>query len=313
MSLRLVSLAAVMLLAGAAAAEPRLRARIVVDDGIVTLGDVLADAGEAGDAVLARSPEPGRRMIIGVGHISAVARARGLDWRPLRGLDRIVVRRASRRVARAEIEELITKGLAETAPGGNLRVALANRGLEIHLPTDSPIALEVENLAYDRRNGRFSATIVAARGTPGAWRSEVRGRAYAVVEVPVLRHAVRRGDVIGEGDLDWTELRADRLPASVVTDPGELVGRTPRRVLRPGQPIRAEDVRAPIVVAKGASVIMTYHAPAMVLSAGGRALEDGAMGEMIRVLNTHSNTVVKATVAGGNLVTVAVGSRFAAY
>ncbi len=185
--------------------------------------------------------------------------------------------------------------------------------MEIHLPTGAPPTLVVEDLGYDRRRGRFSATLVAAWGTAHESRSMLTGRAFPVVEVPALRRHVRRDETIGEGDIEWTEIRADRMPPYVITDPAELVGLVPRRALRPGVPIRANDVRAPIVVAKGANVTMTYRTPTMVLTVAGRAIEGGAMGETIRVLNIKSKRVIDATVAGGGLVTVASRHPLSAY
>ncbi len=315
MNLRLSAIAAAIVLVGASslAAEPRLRARAIVEDGLVTLGDVLDDAGAAADAVVARAPEPGRRMMIGVSRIYAVARAGGLDWRPRHGIVRIVVHRASRRIARPVIEEHLRRALAGVADGEKLRVTLAGRAADIHLPTAAPATLDVENLAYDRKSGRFSAAVVAAPGTPWETRSEVMGTAVPVVEVPALRHRMRRGEIIAESDLGWIERRADRLSATTVTDPSEIVGLTPRRALRAGEPIRARDVRAPVVVAKGATVTMSYRTPTMALTVAGRALEDGATGETIRVLNIQSNRVIEAAVASAGLVNVTARRPLTAY
>ncbi len=107
MNPRFITLAAVLMLLGgqAHAAEPRLRTNAIVEAGVVTLGDVLEHAGDATDAVVAPAPAPGQRAIIGVSRVYAVARANGLEWRPLRGVGRVIVRRASQRISRPKIEE----------------------------------------------------------------------------------------------------------------------------------------------------------------------------------------------------------------
>ena len=307
MTQRFIALAVALMLVGgqADAAGTRLRTSAIVEAGVVTLGDVLEHAGVAAGAVVAPAPAPGKRGMIGVSRIYAVARANGLEWRPLRGASRVIIRRASQRISRPVIEERLREALAEEAPGKSLRVTLAHRTVEINLPIGAPPTLVVEDLGYDRRRGRFSATLVAARGTVHESRTMLTGRAFPVVEVPALRRRVRRDEIIGEGDIEWIELRADRMPPYVVTDPADLVGLAPRRALRPGVPIRANDVRAPIVVAKGAKVSMTYRTPIMVLTVAGRAIEGGAMGATIRVLNIKSKRIIDATVAGSGLVTVA--------
>ena len=72
-------------------------------------------------------------------------------------------------------------------------------------------------------------------------------------------------------------------------------------------------MRAPVVVAKGATVTMSYRMPTMALTVAGRALEDGAMGETIRVLNIQSNRVIEAAVASAGLVNVTARRPLTAY
>ena len=137
------------------------------------------------------------------------------------------------------------------------------------------------------------------------------GRAVEVVELPVLSRRHKRGEIIGEGDIEWIERQVDRLPQGAITEIADLVGQALRRSIRPRQPVRANDVHAPIVVAKGAMVVLVYRTASMVLTAGGRALEDGARDAVIRVLNTHSKIVLEARVDGGNVVSVARSPIFA--
>ena len=54
--------------------------------------------------------------------------------------------------------------------------------------------------------------------------------------------------------------------------------------------------------------MMSYRTAAMVLTTPGRALDDGALGEVIRVLNSQTKVVVDATVSGGGQVSVAIAS-----
>lgn len=316
MILRIVFLAIALALGATAtnpamAAEARLRASVVVDGPIVTLGDVLADAGAAADAVLARAPAPGRRMVVSVSLVFRVARANGLDWKPGRGLDRVVVSRAGRRIAKSEIEKSLIAALKDIAPGKNLRIDIQGRGADIVLPTAAPRTVDIENLTLDRARGRLTATVVAAAGTAFTQRANIAGRVYAIVELPMLRRTLRRGEVIERSDLDWTEMRADRFRRPPIDDPADIVGQAARRTLRAGQPLYANDLRAPIIVAKGSNVTMSYRTKSMVLTTIGKALKDGGQGETIRVLNTQTNTVIDARVEGSGMVVVASRRRLA--
>ena len=69
-------------------------------------------------------------------------------------------------------------------------------------------------------------------------------------------------------------------------------------------PLRAGDFRKPIVVTKNSLVTMVVQTPYMLLTAQGRAIQDGAMGDAIRVMNTFSKVTVDAVVEGPSRVLV---------
>ncbi len=120
----------------------------------------------------------------------------------------------------------------------------------------------------------------------------------------VLNRPLNRGDVISESDLDVTELKKGSSGLIYVTDPEQLVGMSAKRPLRSGIPLRASDVAVPKVVTKGEIVTMAFEAPGMSLSVRGKSLDDGLLGDTIRVLNTQTNRTVEATVAAPGYVLV---------
>ena len=313
-TLRLLGLIAalaitVSLLSPASAAELQLLPRIVVDDHLVTLADLFGDMGEAGEAVVARSPEPGKRNTITVARIHRAVRDQGLDWMPLRGLKRVTVNRTGRRIPDFEIESAILIALAGEVRGDGLSITLANRNQALFVARDAAPGLDVENISYDARTGRFAASLVAAAGTAYEARAVFSGRAIETVELPVLNRTMKKGEIIGDGDIEWIDWQVKRIPRDAITDVADLVGQAARRSLRPDSPLRARDVGEPIVVTKGSAVSLVYRTPMMVLTAGGRALEDGAMGSVIRILNSKSKVVIEARVDSANILSV-TGSSF---
>ena len=316
MKLRLSHLIAMVLLAtlisGAAVAETlRIHTRLTVTGDIITLGDVFGIVGDGADVVVAQAPLPGKRQAIGVNRIRMLARTAGLDWKPPFGLDRIIVTRASRRISDLEITARVRDELALMTSVDNLRIELANRGPELHVAVGASTMIDIENITYDARSGRFVASLIAAPDTADAVRAEIRGRAIEIMEVPVLSTRLRRGDIIGEDDIQWIEWPVSRLAMGTVTDDSDLLGFALRRSLTPGQPVRERDIEEPVVVAKGSTVMLVYRTAVMVMSASGKALDDGAMGATIRVLNSHSKMVVEATVEGGSVVSVSLAPRLA--
>ena len=65
------------------------------------------------------------------------------------------------------------------------------------------------------------------------------------------------------------------------------------------------------MVNKGSLVTMTLTGPAMLLTARGRAQENGGKGDVIRITNTHSKQVVEAVVTGPGRVMVGFANRLA--
>jgi len=73
-------------------------------------------------------------------------------------------------------------------------------------------------------------------------------------------------------------------------------------VLRAGQPVRADDVRKPVLVAKGQTITMIFAAPGLTLTATGRAMSEGGMGETVTVLNPVSYRQITGVVTGAGEV-----------
>jgi flagella basal body P-ring formation protein FlgA len=65
-------------------------------------------------------------------------------------------------------------------------------------------------------------------------------------------------------------------------------------------------------VTRNAQVIIRLQSGAMTLTSQGRALEDGARGDVIRVTNLQGGKTVEATVIGPDQVEVKLAARLAA-
>lgn len=296
-----------------AASPVTLRANIVVAGKMITLGDLFDGAGERAAAKVASAPEPGDRSIFRAEAIAAFARANGLDWRRPPGKRIVAIRRASQIVPRDEIIDQLGMALLDRTEFADLEVELADRNLTVHVATDAAATVAVEDLRYDFRRGRFSATLLAPANSPQASRIAVKGRAYEVTTIPVLRSHVAAGRLIDAEDIDLRRVRVARLGRNVITDASVIVGKSVRRRLRPGTPLRTGDLREPVAVAKGALVAMIYKTERLLLSAVGKALDAGAIGDTIRVTNTRSRQTIEAVVTRPGEVVARPGMRLVSH
>ena len=81
-----------------------------------------------------------------------------------------------------------------------------------------------------------------------------------------------------------------------------------RHPTRVGQPLRASDLMRPEIVHRNEPVTLVYEAPGLVLTVRGKAMDPGAEGDVISVLNSQSNRTIQGTVAGPARVVVRSGA-----
>ena len=95
------------------------------------------------------------------------------------------------------------------------------------------------------------------------------------------------------------EIRGD-----VVRTIDDATGLAARRALRTGEPLRTADLTKPEIVQRNEAVTLVFEAPGMVLTIRGKALESGAEGDVISVLNAQSKRTVQGTITGPGQVTL---------
>jgi len=127
------------------------------------------------------------------------------------------------------------------------------------------------------------------------------------VRIVVPTRDIARGETLGETDLTYAFVAPEAVVSGTPTSLGNLVGMQTRRVLRAGMSMRNDDVRAPILVNKGATVTMMFEAPGVTLSATGRAMSEGGIGDTVTVLNVASYRQISAIVTGPGTVKAVAG------
>lgn len=298
--------AAILFAGGACAAE--LRATSMVGGEVVTLGDLFDDAGDAAKAVVANAPAPGSALDISVSRISLVARRNGLAWHNTGGLTHITVSRSGVAVPEAEVSAAIASAIANQTPSllstAKLQIDYAGGTSGVQVGENAARTVKVEQLAYNPRNGAFDAMLRAPADDLSIAPRRVSGRAYPITDVPVLVRDVAPGDVVRKQDIQWIRLPSDRVSNNIVTTEAGLVGMSPRYPVRTGEPLRISDMQPPVVIVKGATVDMNYVSGALTLLARGRALQNGAVGDTIDIMNPRSNRTVQGIVEGPNMVRI---------
>jgi flagella basal body P-ring formation protein FlgA len=298
-----LALAALPALAGP---RPVLKAEVTVATDVITLGDLVEGAGAAAATPVFRAPGLGKAGTIQAARIEEAAHAAGLGLVDTAGLAQVVVTRGARRVSRVEMETVIREALRS-------RYGMEQPDLSISFESDGAYVVEpdvagapsVTELTYDARSRRLDATLVVAGSRSTALKPfRLSGQVLDMVDVPVLTGDVERGEPVKAADTRIERRPRAEVPQNGLADPATAAGRVARIALRAGALLREQDLVRQDLVEKNSLVLVAYEAPGVSLSMRGKALEAGAMGDVINVLNVLSKRIVQATVSGRGRVTV---------
>lgn len=218
-----------------------------------------------------------------------------------------VLRMATQKLADAVLEDAILAALA--ARQVDVRSATIRfTGLSTTAMLAADAELSVERLTWQPATQRFVAVLMAKTPAAPAQRISAIGQLSRDTQVPVPVRPLQAGQVIAASDVEWVSMGGRRLPANIAREPSELIGRMPRRSLPQGTPITTADLKRPVVVARGAQVIIVIGGQNMRLTARGQALDEGAVGDTVRVANAQSRTVVTGVVRADGHVDVTLAA-----
>ncbi|CAD0186569.1 flagellar basal body P-ring biosynthesis protein FlgA [Ruegeria sp. THAF57] len=121
-----------------------------------------------------------------------------------------------------------------------------------------------------------------------------------LADIVVATRTIRAKEIIAASDL---ELKAQDVDGAVVSKEG-LVGQEARVALYPGRPIRKGDFGPPALVNRNDLVVLVFDRRPLSITAEGRALGRGAVGERIRVMNLSSRTTVSGLIRADGQIEV---------
>ncbi|MCB1508643.1 MAG: flagellar basal body P-ring formation protein FlgA [Hyphomicrobiaceae bacterium] len=297
----------VSLSALADAPMPLLRATVVVHADVVTAGDLFDHAGLAAETPVFRAPAPGSRGSVPAEAVARAARAAGLDRVDLGGLSEVLVERAGHFVTaddiRTAVEDVLADALGVQPESLDVTYSAFIDGLYVPAEAGEPFRAELRRRPDNA--GRFEAEIrLAGEARPVT----VTGRAVEMVEVAVMARSLARGERITGDAVRVERIAARRLPRRGALDIADIEpGLAATRALRAGSMLAPGDLAAPPYVERNGLVTLIYRAGALQLTARGRALDVGAEGSLVSVLNLQSNRVVQGVVSAPGLVVVTAG------
>lgn len=294
---------------------PVLRANVTVSDDIVRIGDLIDNAGSAGQVAIYRAPDLGTTGSLPVAQVLTALRAHQVIGVDTRDLKQITVTRLARTLEGREIEQLVAHALERRnglGDAANLAITFDRDPGDIRMDASNSGSVQPVSVRYEPRNTRFDVTFeIANESGIAAAKLRFTGTAIETVEAAVLTRGVERGEVLKSSDL----LTERRPKAEVGTDAAardNTVGMQARRQLRAGQALRLADLAKPDLVTRDQSVTLIYEAAGLYLTMRGKAQDGGTEGDVVNVLNLQSKRTVSGVITGRGQVTISVAMpRFA--
>jgi flagella basal body P-ring formation protein FlgA len=287
------------------------RSDVIVTEPLVHLSDVaqIESAAIADDEAvlelrkisLGQSPKAGESKVIQGVEVLERMREAGvrLDSLVYTFPRQITVTRAYREVAGEELERALKSFLASY-----------DRPLEVkHLVAGNPIKIPADSLGVEVvgvqpiQPGHYGIDYRSRAGT-----DEVRFQMRALADewkiMPVASRPLKRGEVIGAGDVRLAKVNATVMPRESIEQIGDVVGRSLVRDIGQGEMFNTAAVIVPPLVTAGSRVTMLYRHGRLEAAAIGVALEAGVERQEIKVRNEASQKVVSARVVEKGVVEV---------
>ncbi|WP_198399612.1 flagellar basal body P-ring formation chaperone FlgA [Bradyrhizobium yuanmingense] len=295
-------------------AAPTLRASVTVTSDVVRIGDLIDNAGSAALIPVYRSPDLGTTGTLTVGQVLSVLRAKQVIGVMTGDIKEVQVTRLARTLASKDIENAVAAALERRfglGDAANITITFDRSVAEMRLDASNSGALQPVATRYDARSGRFDIAFeIANDGNAAPTKLRFTGTAIETVEVAVLTRDIDRTDLLKSSDLSLER----RPKAEVAGEPASRdrsIGMQLRRAMRAGTPIRAADLVKPDFVVRDQAVTIIYQVPGLYLTTRGKAIESGAEGDTISVLNLHSKRTLTGVITGRGQVTVQGASQSA--
>jgi flagella basal body P-ring formation protein FlgA len=292
----------------------RLKERVEINDADILLGQIATIEGadtrfnqRLKDILIAKAPLPGDTRQIDPNLVQKRLKQHHINSAAVivEAPPQVVVTRGHVEIAKEEIEKIVSEFIIQQTPRDNKRPRIK----EIQIPAS--VILPKGRITYRvtaPRNRRLMGRCPIAVDFSVDGQTQKKLWTTAMIEVlgPVVvtRKPLGRHKPIAAEDIDVQTLDLANLPANVLSDPDEVIGKRTRRVIGALTPLRSDSIELPPLVKRGDLVTIIAESENLKITTLGRVKKKGCLGERIPVVNLDSKKVLHALVVDANTVKV---------
>jgi flagella basal body P-ring formation protein FlgA len=223
------------------------------------------------------------------------------------GADIVHVTRLTRAMEEAELTTMLCSNLQRDYVGerGELEIHLTHPWQTLTVP-DEPLTLQVTEIPAIGVMPNVIVGFELWRGTErvGAWHLALQAHVWA--QIPVAHAPLARGELLQEADIVMERrdvlLQREACVAFPVTDSElELTAALPA-----GTPVLSRYARARPLVHRGELVEAVFREGTLTISLKVETLDDGALGQTVRVRNPKTSRELMGKVQNEDLILIAL-------
>lgn len=257
--------------------------------------------------VIAKAPQPGRSRQITVDYLRL--RLKQMDLAPetvtLSGSQQVQVSREGLEVSEEEIAKIVDEYLRTNRIWGDAAVTIKN--LQISDDRTLPkghTTYQIEPPDHMRSLSTIPLAIVF--DVDGKFKKRVKAnvKVAALGSVVITAKPIGRLKPISVEDLKVEVMDLVGLPANVIADIDDIIGKRARRNIQAGEFLRPDLIEMPPLVKRGDMVVIVAETKGLKVTAIGEVKSAGRLGERVKVVNLDSNKRLSARVVDSKTVKV---------
>ncbi|MFA7242626.1 MAG: flagellar basal body P-ring formation chaperone FlgA [Sulfuricellaceae bacterium] len=126
---------------------------------------------------------------------------------------------------------------------------------------------------------------------PSPWTIYVPVTVTVMAPTVIATKSLQQGQVLTRADVNVQLSDVTQMPAGVIADIDQVLGKTLSGSMAAGQPIRANLLRTPQLIKNGQTVKLIAQGGSFQVSAEGKALGNAALGQVVSVRTTNGKVV----------------------
>jgi flagellar basal body P-ring formation protein FlgA len=217
----------------------------------------------------------------------------------------ITIERDSQVISGKTLEKIFTDYVLDNSPWDQDQVIVEkiNAPSSIAFPKGK-LDWEITEKQNNNFSGNLSITVDFYLDGESQRKIVLSGKVGIIKDVVKAVRNINSGEIISSKDITLVSEKGKNPNKNSITNIEDVIGKRATRRIQTDQTIQNGMVMVPPAIEKGAQVIIKAENDELVITASGKALEEGCVGDQIRVMNIASGKEIIATVKRSDLVQV---------